>query len=418
LYAATAFTLPQFFTAIQEVVKVVSFSSYFFPMPTLQSPSSITRWRSQFASAAIESSFLRDQNSVIQHESSRSLAFCAIFFMAFGLADAAQLGYSSETLTLFVARLVIGVVALLGIVLTRRSNNPAQTAYLVATVFTSLTMLVFLMVTYFRGDLLLHGMSMAIMLIIIYLFIPNRLASATVVAMGASAAFLTLVHAVDMTSPRQLGTMVMLLLLANLFGAVAARRAARSARRQYWTQQMLIDQSIRDPLTGAFNRRHLNSGLLEKEIERARRQGAWLTIIMCDLDDFKVLNDTHGHQAGDALLQDFAHMLLSMTRPAIDTVVRYGGEEFLVILPDTNLSEGHTLAELIRSHLAEASNVHGQVTIKATASFGVVSVCLSPCLPNIASHTLIARADGLMYAAKRTGRNRVHGSEWDATKLS
>lgn len=387
-------------------------------MSKLQSPTAISRWRGEFTSASLESAFLRDQGSVIQHELTRSLSFCGVFYLIFALADVAHLGHGSQTLALFVVRLAIAVVALTGIVLTRRSAHPANTAYRAATAFTSLAMLSFLLVVYARGELLLHGMSMAIMLIIVYLFIPNRLVNASIVAVGASAGFLALVYALGTVGPRHLSTMTMLLLLANLFGAAAARRDAASSRRQYWTQQTLINQSVRDPLTGAFNRRHLNAGLLGREIDRARARGVALTIIMCDLDSFKAINDTHGHQAGDRLLQDFARLLLSMTRDGIDTVVRYGGEEFLLILPDTNLTDGHALAERMRARLAEASSLHGHVRISATASFGVVSAPLASCLPGISSQALIAQADELMYAAKRSGRNRVHVTEWGAANAA
>lgn len=382
-------------------------------MSKLQSPGTITRWYGEFASASIESAFLQHQGAFIQNEAARSIAFCGLFFLAFAAADVAHGGYTRTTLTLMVARLVIAMVALAGIVLTRRSTTPTHTAYRVATVFTSLAMLTFLLVSYFRGDMLLHGMSMAIMLIIVYLFIPNRLVSAAIIALGASTAFVMLVYAVDVVNPRQLATMTMLLLLANLFGAIAARRDAHSSRRQYWTQQILINQSLRDPLTGAFNRRHLNAGLLQKEIDSAQVQGTALTVIMCDLDGFKAINDTYGHQAGDTLLQHFAHLLLSMTRDGIDTVVRYGGEEFLLILPHTDLANGHALAERIRARLADATSLHGHVLLKATASFGVVSAHLSPRLPRIPGHSLIAHADELMYAAKHSGRNRVHAAEWN-----
>ncbi|MFC5510803.1 GGDEF domain-containing protein [Massilia jejuensis] len=379
-----------------------------------QSAGAILRWRGEFISTSLESAFLRDQGSVIQQELTRSLSFCGIAYLIFALADMAHLGYGSQTLALFIVRLAIAAVAVSGIVLTRCSANPGNTAYRAATVFTSLAMLSFLLVAYWRGELLLHGMSMAIMLIIVYLFIPNRLVNATLVALSASAAFLALVYAQGMVSPRHLWTMAMLLLLANLFGAAAARRDAHSSRRQYWAQQHLINQSVRDSLTGAFNRRHLNAGLLEREIDRARSRGTSLTIIMCDLDSFKAINDTHGHQAGDTLLHDFARLLLSMTREGIDTVVRYGGEEFLLILPDTDLADGHALAESMRARLAESGSLHDQVRIGATASFGVVSVRLSPGLPGITSKALIARADQLMYAAKRSGRNRVHVTGWEA----
>jgi diguanylate cyclase (GGDEF)-like protein len=383
-------------------------------MSKLQSPGAIARWRGEFTSARLESAFLRDQSSVIQHELTRSLSFCGVFYLVFALADVAQLGHGSLTLALFAMRLAVALVALTGIVLTRRSANPAITAYRAATAFTTLAMLSFLLVAYSRGELLLHGMSMAIMLIIVYLFIPNRLVNAGIVAVSASAGFLALVYALGTVSPRHLSTMTMLLLLANLFGAAAARRDAVSSRCQYLTQQTLLNQSVRDPLTGAFNRRHLNGGLLEREIDRARSRGAWLTIIMCDLDSFKAINDTHGHQAGDTLLQDFAGLLLSMTRDGIDTVVRYGGEEFLLILPDTNLADGHALAERMRARIAGADSLHGPVRISATASFGVVSARLSSSLPGIPGQALIAQADELMYAAKRSGRNRVHATEWGA----
>ena len=392
------------------------------PMPPsmskLQFPGAIARWHGEFISASTESAFLRDQGGVIQKELTRSLAFCGVFYFAFALADVAHLGYSGQTLALFVARLAAALVALTGILLTRRSANPGPTAYRAATAFTGFAMLTFLLVAYLRGELLLHGMSMAIMLIIVYLFIPNRLVNATVVAFGASASFLALAYARGTVNPRHLATMAMLLLLANLFAAAAARRDAHSSRRQYWTQETLISQSIRDPLTGVFNRRHLNAGLLEREIDRARRQEGSLTIIMCDLDSFKAINDTHGHQAGDTLLQDFARLLLSMTRDDIDTVVRYGGEEFLVILPDTNLAGGQALAERMRARLAEAGSVHGHLKIGATASFGVVSARLSAHRPGIASQALIAHADELMYAAKRGGRNRVHVTEWEAASAA
>lgn len=382
------------------------------------SPGAIARWRGEFRSPATEAAYLHAQGRVIRYELTRSLSFCSVFYLAFALADLAHLGLGSLTLALFVARLAVAVVSVIGIVLTRRSANPGQTAYRCATVFTSLAMLTFLLVVYSRGELLLHGMSMAIMLIIVYLFIPNRLVNASIVAVSASVAFLALVHFTGTVSPRHLSTMAMLLLLANLFGAAAAHRDARSSRRQYWTEQTLINQSVRDPLTGAFNRRHLNAGLLEREIERARRQNGPLTIIMCDLDRFKAINDTHGHQAGDVLLQDFAHLLLSMTRDGIDTVVRYGGEEFLLILPDTALEDGTALAERMRTRVAEASSAHAQVRISATASFGVVGTRFSPDRPGIAGHTLIALADELMYAAKRDGRNRVHAAPWEAAKVA
>ena len=388
-------------------------------MPILHSSGPIARWRGEFTSASTEAAFLHDQGSVIQHDLVRSLSFCAAFYVAFALTDVAALGYGRHAMILLLARLAVAVVALAGVFVTRRSAHPARTAYRAATAVASFGMATFLLVVYFRADdLLLHGMSMAIMLIIVYLFIPNRLVSAIAIASGASVSFLALAFALHTLNASHMLTMAMLLLLANLFGAAAAVRDAHLWREQYWTQQILTNLSVRDALTGAYNRRHLNAGLLDGEIDRARRHSLPLTLIMCDLDSFKIINDTHGHQAGDTLLQDFARLLLSMTREGIDTVVRYGGEEFLLILPETGLAGGHSLAESMRARFAGASSMHGDLKIAATASFGVVSARLAPHLPGIASHALIAHADELMYAAKRNGRNQVHVTEWDARQAA
>jgi diguanylate cyclase (GGDEF)-like protein len=256
------------------------------------------------------------------------------------------------------------------------------------------------------------------MLVIVYLFIPNRLVTATTVALGATTGFLALALILGTLTPDRILSMAMLLLLANLFGATAALRSAHLWREQYVAQQTLTNLSIRDALTGAFNRRHLNAGLLDQELDRARRSGLALTLVMCDLDSFKAINDTHGHQAGDTLLQAFAGLLLALTRDGIDTVARYGGEEFLLILPGTTLDQGHALAERMRATFAGTRTRHGDTELAATASFGVVSARLSPQQPAITSHALIAQADELMYAAKRGGRNQVRITERNAAEAA
>jgi diguanylate cyclase (GGDEF)-like protein len=141
--------------------------------------------------------------------------------------------------------------------------------------------------------------------------------------------------------------------LTNLFGYVAARRYQILWREEYSAQMVLKNLSVRDPLTGCYNRRHLHDRLLETEISRAQRYRLSLTVIMCDLDHFKAVNDTYGHYGGDAVLQRFAALLQSMTRDSIDSVVRYGGEEFLLILPETDLAGGELLAERLRQTLAD-----------------------------------------------------------------
>jgi diguanylate cyclase (GGDEF)-like protein len=357
--------------------------------------SPIARWRGEFVSARMEAAFLRQQGAAIKRDLCRAQSFCAAFYIAFALTDVAALGYGMDAMLLFLARTAVAIVALAGVVLTRRSRDGARTAYRAATAATGFGMATFLLVVALRpSDVLLHGMSMAIMLVIVYLFIPNRLVTAMTVALGATTGFLALALILGTLTPDRILSMAMLLLLSNLFGATAALRSAHLWREQYVAQQTLTNLSMRDALTGAFNRRHLNAGLLDQEL------------------------DTYGHQAGDTLLQAFAGLLLALTRDGIDTVVRYGGEEFLLILPGTTLDQGHALAERMRATFAGTRTRHGATELAATASFGVVSAPLSPQQPAIASHALIAQADELMYAAKRGGRNQVRITERDAAEAA
>lgn len=167
-------------------------------------------------------------------------------------------------------------------------------------------------------------------------------------------------------------------------------------------REALRNQSIRDPLTGLFNRRYLEE-TLEREIRRAVRSEQSLGLMMLDLDHFKKFNDTYGHEAGDTVLREAATFLTKSVR-AEDIVCRFGGEEFVVILPMANLQATQARAERIRSKLSELTVLHqGQSLGMITASLGVAA------LPQhgTARGPLLEAADAALYRAKREGRDRV-----------
>jgi len=166
--------------------------------------------------------------------------------------------------------------------------------------------------------------------------------------------------------------------------------------------ETLRSQSIRDPLTGLFNRRFMEESLIREVLRAARNQGP-LGVIMIDLDGFKSFNDTFGHDAGDALLREFGFLLRNNIR-AEDIACRYGGEEFTLILPEATLEATLERAEQIREEIKRLKVLHrdqdlGQVTV----SLGVAV------FPNhgTTGEALLRAADTALYRAKIDGRDRV-----------
>ena len=162
-------------------------------------------------------------------------------------------------------------------------------------------------------------------------------------------------------------------------------------------------QAVTDELTGLANRRRFLTQL-ETEVARSRRSGSPLAIVLSDLDDFKQVNDKYGHEAGDRVLSAFADIMREVVRD-VDLPVRLGGEEFAVLLPDTDLAGAVNLGERIRSTLAAAVIASDADRIRVTASFGV------SCFPvAVAAEDLLVDADRRLYDAKRRGKNRVEVS--------
>jgi diguanylate cyclase (GGDEF)-like protein len=165
--------------------------------------------------------------------------------------------------------------------------------------------------------------------------------------------------------------------------------------------QKALQSAFIDPLTKTRNRSAL-LGSLQREWEIARRHAQALSVIMLDVDHFKSVNDTYGHSAGDAVLEQVAKCICSSVR-ASDVVFRYGGEEFLILLANTENEGALQLAERVRSELQKCPCAIGSDTpLRVTASLGVATLN-----SNENKEVLLARADQAMYLAKRKGRNRV-----------
>jgi two-component system cell cycle response regulator len=167
-------------------------------------------------------------------------------------------------------------------------------------------------------------------------------------------------------------------------------------------REALRRQATRDALTDLWNRAAMFD-ILKRELQRARRESSVLSLIMADLDHFKQVNDRLGHAAGDAVLQEFARRMTGCIRP-YDAPCRYGGEEFLIVLPGCDLTDATTRAEEIRAAIAAPAFQIPEGTLNVTCSLGVTA---SPGQAGFDAAALIHEADEALYAAKNSGRNRV-----------
>lgn len=161
-----------------------------------------------------------------------------------------------------------------------------------------------------------------------------------------------------------------------------------------------IESSLRDPLTGVGNRGAMEK-MLQREVDLAGRNQLPLSILMIDIDHFKRINDSHGHGTGDQVLKAVAEELRTQLRN-VDMLFRYGGEEFLVVLSNTNEACAANIGERLRQSIAELHQPAGQIPLELTISLGSATL-----LPMESSSDLQERADRALYSAKNSGRNRL-----------
>ena len=163
----------------------------------------------------------------------------------------------------------------------------------------------------------------------------------------------------------------------------------------------LEEQAIRDPLTNVYNRRYMTE-FLDNAIARAERENHCVSVVMMDLDNFKQFNDTYGHKCGDVILESFANFLVEHTRRG-DVICRYGGEEFVIIMPNATLEIGYERAEAWRQDFSEATTEYEGMKFSITFSAGVAT------FPQHGSigDSILQAADKALYRSKYSGRNRV-----------
>ena len=189
------------------------------------------------------------------------------------------------------------------------------------------------------------------------------------------------------------------------FDSAELNARVRAALRTKRFQDMLAQRAMIDGLTGLWNRAHFDQRLHE-EVSATQRYDRPLALIILDADRFKSLNDAHGHPFGDPVLQALGEVLHANARTS-DWPCRYGGEEFAIILRETDQAGAMILAERIRANIEALQMRNAGQPVPVTASVGVScnTLCMNPC--DFSAEWLVSSADGAMYEAKQAGRNRV-----------
>lgn len=379
-------------------------------------------WRAEFHDAALEALYRRTMRLQDAQQLRYALWLIAATFLLFITADYVLLGASATFLILAATR--VGV-ALSCLVLARHITRypvqahrplPLNVVYFAAISGLLLTILLH------PGSVGLHISSIVVASLTIYLLIPNRLPWILVWNGYLSFGFILLTLLWKPLPPGMLASTLMIIAFANLMGWLTLGRLNRLQRKQFALlmderdvnrklqseieERQMLEAQLRhmastDSLTGIANRRHFFE-LAERELTRAHREQTPLAICMVDIDLFKTLNDHHGHAVGDLVLTTVASCCASVLRET-DIIGRYGGEEFVIALPQADLETATSIAERLRDKVDSLQLPMLPLGQRLSVTVGISQVApgetrLEPALQ---------RADDALYAGKSRGRNCV-----------
>ena len=381
----------------------------------------IAFWTAEFADAGMEQAYQKHTQAETVRFLRISLLMWAVLELLFGLPDWASLGASEGFYVLMSFRAAhAGLLIWLAWQL-RSKPHWASPGWPVTIIAILGYPLYFIHPLYVPDSESLGFAIILLLLLSMYVFIPNRLMLINLIAavgiMCVVASQLARGEAAGMVT-----VTVMFLIWPALLGYAAVIRINIGNRRAYVLLQQseqanrqlekeighskeleaeLQRQALTDPLTGLSNRRHYEM-LFKREHERCRRHQTVMTLGMIDLDHFKRINDDYGHDTGDQVLKFVAEILQKPLRHS-DILGRFGGEEFILILPDTSLQQAQAIAERMRKALEDDALIHDDVLIKVTATFGLTQVRAE----DLDIQDCVRRADDALYEGKRSGRNRV-----------
>jgi len=382
---------------------------------------SLSRWRGEFVDPGTEHAFRDHIRPRMMRDLHLVLWIWAGLVLVFVVADYIYYGVNRANHLLVISRLLTVATLLLLVYSTRRDPVLVTDGY-ATTGAALLAFSAFFMVFFLRPESGTFNVGiLMVMLIAIFVYVPNRLVLTIVISAYAIVATMTVLWLQGLLVWGE-ANLLLLLVMPSIIGYFASQRLHLTTRQQFValrqaeeTNQQLVaeidrrklleqelqHQAITDPLTGLFNRRHFESQF-EREVLRARRSSSHICLCMIDLDHFKAINDNHGHEAGDMVLQRVADLLRGSVRRT-DVAGRIGGEEFLLLLPDTSLEGARIIVERLRVTLAQRVIRVGDKSLSVTGTFALAEIDVEhDNLPGV-----LRRVDQALYQGKEEGRDRL-----------
>lgn len=390
-------------------------------MDTLDDRYTLSALRGEFVDVATENAFREHIRPTMVRHLRTALFVWAFVLVSFGAQDYQALGWSEGFIHLMGGR-VLQACLLLTLAWRLYARPELATSAYAVTALEVFGFLLFFGLYYVRPEVTTWTIGVTlIVLISMFIFIPSRAVPTLAAALFGIVGTLYALH-VRGSSAGSLVALSIILLFPTIIGYVAGLRLQKVQRQQFALLSQVTDankalgeeisrreeleielkrQATTDPLTGLFNRRQYEL-LFERERQRNRRHDYHLSLCVVDLDHFKQVNDKYGHDLGDKVLQFVSKLLLDTLRQS-DIVGRFGGEEFILLLPDTNIEQAVVVVNRVRQKLESSPLVAGGTIINLTGTFGVTQVTEA----DAQIEDVIRRADKALYDGKNAGRNQV-----------
>ncbi|MEW5770114.1 MAG: GGDEF domain-containing protein [Pseudomonadota bacterium] len=390
--------------------------------PPLQDSSryALSPYSAEFRDGATEAAFREHIHPLWVRDTRRAFLIAALFYLAFSITDFLILGVGEQYLIVFATRVLVAVSGL-AIAFTAHHFWRALVDGITPSLVVALAMAGFLSITLLRPfESGWHGMSMMVMLLGTYVFIPNRFLPALVIALASTLVFIWVLVGHFELPYQEVLVMALLFLGMNLFGAMSAYRVSRLSRENFRDaeilrvanqrlldevqvrqrlEQDLIAQVQHDELTGVTNRRRFLE-LARQRMLDAEAGGQALSLLLLDVDYFKQINDTYGHLRADEVLRALARLCSTLLGEEA-LLARVGGEEFALLL-EGDEAVARQRAERLRVGLWQTPIALSDASIHITVSIGVAQWRTGEPVP-----ALMTRADRALQTAKYKGRNRV-----------